>query len=334
MSEFIIPTVDIGPYLQYPTSKEAEVVMGKIYQACITSGFFQLVGHPIPSSLQEKVFEGAQALFALPMHEKETLVSKAGGLGNQGYEIIGAQALQKNTLPDLKEGFFVGEEFTPSVIASNPSIFAPNVWPTALPSTSITPASFKSTMLEYQSRCVDLTKVLLSLLARVLPYGPHIFETFSADPSLAVIRLLHYPPQDCTDPRQLGAGAHTDFGALTLLLQDGENAGLEVLDSDGEWQAVPPVKHALVVNVGDMLHRWTNGRFKSSVHRVINRSGRDRYSVPFFYDGNPDCRLVPFEVAAKTGDGNPLYQDYITVADHMKERYAATVLKKSEATAS
>lgn len=146
-------------------------------------------------------------------------------------------------------------------------------------------------------------------------YDTSVFTEFCTDP-LANVRLLHYPPHpEEADELQLGAGAHTDFGAITLLLQD-DNSGLQVLDKDNsEWVDVPPNKDAYVVNVGDMLDRWTGGRYKSNLHRVINRSKKDRYSVPFFFDGNLDCVLKPLDGSAG---------ESITVEKHMKARYAAT----------
>ena len=129
--------------------------------------------------------------------------------------------------------------------------------------------------------------------------------------------MLHYPPDKGNDKNQLGAGAHTDFGAITLLLQD-EVGGLQVWDYVGkEWRDVEPVKEAYVVNVGDMLQMWTSGVYKSSLHRVVNRSGQDRYSVPFFFDGNVDFVLRPLDGSKREGGD-------ITVEGHMKERFAST----------
>jgi isopenicillin N synthase-like dioxygenase len=141
------------------------------------------------------------------------------------------------------------------------------------------------------------------------------------------VRLLHYPPQrDLDDPNQLGAGAHTDFGAITLLLQD-TAGGLQVLDHSNpsskeiKWIDVPPHPEAYVVNIGDMLDTWTRGEYKSNVHRVINRSGGHRYSVPFFFDGNLDYVLRPLN--GKT-DGTAKRP---TVESFLKERFKRTYIK-------
>jgi isopenicillin N synthase-like dioxygenase len=169
----------------------------------------------------------------------------------------------------------------------------------------------------YYEKMFQLSLAVLEILARGLPYGDDVFEEFTANDAVASIRLLHYPPDGSSDERQFGAGAHTDFGAITLLLQDSIR-GLQVWDyQDNSWQDVKPNKDAYVVNVGDMLQMWTSGKYKSSLHRVVNRSGKDRYSVPFFFDGNVDCVLKPLD--GSLVEGNPL-----TVEGHMKERFAST----------
>lgn len=142
-----------------------------------------------------------------------------------------------------------------------------------------------------------------------------MFARFT-DPDLvaAPLRLLHYPPAQRTEQRQLGSSAHTDFGAITLLLQDG-NPGLEVLDqsTDG-WIPIESKRHSYVVNVGDMLEKWTGGMYKSSVHRVINKKPNDRYSIVFFFDGNLDCELTPL------GSGADYTGEVLTVERHMVEK--------------
>jgi isopenicillin N synthase-like dioxygenase len=170
--------------------------------------------------------------------------------------------------------------------------------------------------LQYHNTLSALASELMIMLGRGLPdIDTSVFRDFCKDP-VASVRLLHYPPHPTNgDPKLRGAGAHTDFGAITLLLQD-EASGLQVFNRHTkEWIDVPPNKDAYVVNVGDMLERWTSGDYSSTLHRVINASGTDRYSVPFFYDGNLDCELKPLNGSATSG---------ITVEQHMKSRYKAS----------
>jgi isopenicillin N synthase-like dioxygenase len=189
----------------------------------------------------------------------------------------------------------------------------PNRWP---PENLMPSSKFKEPLLKYRALLCNLSNTLMEVLAKGLPYGnPRIFDPFCKDP-LAVVRLLHYPPQaNLDDPKQVGAGAHTDFGAITLLLQD-DKGGLQVLNEHTKkWIEVKPNRDAYVVNVGDMLQMWTKGEYKSNIHRVINSSGTHRYSVPFFFDGNLDYVLKPLDGSAETG---------ITVEDFMKERFKRT----------
>lgn len=317
-SSFSIPTVDITPYLTSPNSTEALKVVDQVRAACLTTGFFQLTGHGIPRSLQAQVFKGAAALFDLPFEEKKKLdKSVSVGASNRGYELIGNQGLQEGTLPDLKEGFYIGKE----IPASDPRVLAkaflmgPNLWP---PSHLIPEPTFREPMSEYYSRMFDLSLTVLDILAAGLPYGKDVFTDFVSNDPVCSARLLHYPPDLSNAPNQLGAGAHTDFGAITLLLQD-ETPGLQVWDYEGEeWRDVVPNADAYVVNVGDMLQMWTGGRYKSSLHRVINRTGRDRYSVPFFFDGNIETVLSPLDGSAPLGGKAP------TVEEHMRERFQST----------
>jgi len=167
----------------------------------------------------------------------------------------------------------------------------------------------------YYKAIYSLSLVVLDMIARTLPYGPQVFDQFTSNHPAAPLRLLHYPRAQKTTVRQLGASAHTDFGAITLLLQDG-NPGLEVLDTNsGDWMPIEPNPDSYVVNVGDMLSKWTAGRYKSSVHRVLNKNPTDRYSVVFFFDGNLDCPLTPL-------DGSEAEGDVLTVEGHMVRRMA------------
>ncbi|GME64274.1 Isopenicillin N synthase [Neofusicoccum parvum] len=308
--EFHIPTVDISAYLADPLSAEAQHVVGAVRLACTTSGFFQLVGHGIQPAVRNAMFSGAKALFKLSFAEKKALKRA----GNRGYEVMGSQALQDGTLPDLKEGYYIGEDSIPfDAGRSYRPFMEPNIWPSEdqLPS-----SVFKNPMNEYYAHVSALNQTVMEIVADALPYGSGVFDGLKQQPVAASMRLLHYPPQRTNDEKQLGAGAHTDFGITTLLLTDG-HPGLEVLNqSTGQWVAVPPNEDAYVVNVGDMLQQITGGYFKSNVHRVLNLGDEDRYSVPYFFDGCLDARLARL-------DGKDLGK-VLTVEEHMTERFATT----------
>lgn len=171
-------------------------------------------------------------------------------------------------------------------------------------------------MNEYYNCVAALNSTVMDIVAAALPYGPNVFDKLKQEPVAASMRLLHYPPQLTTDEKQLGAGAHTDFGITTLLLTDG-HPGLEVLNqAAGKWFPVPPNKDAYVVNVGDMLEQTSGGYFKSNTHRVLNLGDEDRYSVPYFFDGCLDAKLARL-------DGKDEAK-VLTVEEHMTERFATT----------
>ena len=198
----------------------------------------------------------------------------------------------------------------------------PNVWPQSLDT-----AQLSQPVEVYYSSVYALSLRVLDMMAHALPYDvKDLFSRFT-DPDLvaAPLRLVHYPPARRTQQRQLGSSAHTDFGAITLLLSDGV-PGLEVQDQkSGSWMQVPPSKDAYVVNIGDMLQMWTGGRFKSSVHRVVNGEERDRYSVVFFFDGNLDCPLMPLDENDRVeGEAVP------TVEGHMLKRMANSYGKEKK----
>ncbi|KAI1453440.1 Clavaminate synthase-like protein [Annulohypoxylon moriforme] len=314
---FVIPTVDISPYLEDPSSEASAKVVEDVRQACATSGFFQITNHGLSKELQDSVFKAAETFFNLPLEEKEKL--RVPVLKNRGYEVIGSQALQADTKPDLKEGFFIGQHIPASDPRSqaHPYLIGPNVFPAGLPDEVL-----KTPTETYYDAIFALSCKVMEILARGLPYGNDVFVPFISGDPVCAIRLLHYPPQDSTDERQLGAGAHTDFGAITLLLQD-SSGGLEVQHpTTKHWIPVSPNPEAYVVNIGDMLSLWTKNAYKSTVHRVVNRSGKDRYSVPFFFDGNTDVELRPFDGSAPMAVG--VGGKVLTAEEHMLDRYGET----------
>lgn len=186
-----------------------------------------------------------------------------------------------------------------------------NVWPS---SGLLSHSEFRAPAEAYFKAVRSLAEDVMRMIARTLPYGDNVFDEFLSNNPVTPLRLLHYPPRRETETPQFGSSPHTDFGAITLLLQD-SNPGLQVLH-DGEWIPVPPERDAYVVNVGDMLSKWTGNAYKSSVHRVLNQNDRDRYSIVFFHDGNLDCKLAPLDGSA------PDTGKVLTVEEHMLHRMA------------
>ncbi|RDW63798.1 putative 2-oxoglutarate-dependent dioxygenase [Coleophoma cylindrospora] len=321
-----IPVVDITPFLENPQGTAAQQVVDNVRRACMSTGFFLMKGHGISPKLQNSVFQASAKFFALP-HEAKLSLDARKNVGFRGYDVMESQSYELETrsgpqdgsevMRDTKEGFFASTDVPldhPRVAAGR-FLVGPNVWPDA---DVLSHEDFRAPLEEYLGEMKRLSHVVLNLIAATLPYGPHVFDELEADDPMCLLRLLHYPPTPhSVDGMKLGAGAHTDFGAITLLLQD-EHPGLEVLDEKtGEWQGVPPQKDVYIVNMADIMSILTKGAYKSSVHRVWNKNTEDRYSVVFFFDGNLDLKLKPLDGTEQRQDNN---QEILTLEEHVRGR--------------
>ncbi|MCL6707686.1 isopenicillin N synthase family oxygenase [Pseudomonas sp. R2.Fl] len=311
-----LPVIDISG-LSSADPVERKAVAAALRSACIDKGFFYCAGHGIPQGLIDAVFEETRKFFAQPVEAKLEVEKSKRSKCNRGYEILGGQTLEAGAPPDRKEGYYIGLELPedhPSVVAG---LFncGPNVWPHGLP-------GFRPTMLAYQAAMQELGNRLMLAIALSLDLPEDYFDGYQIEP-LSTLRLLHYPPQRPDAPKnEKGAGAHTDWGAITLLLQD-EVGGLQVFDKNEEtWIHADPLPGTFVVNLGDAMARWTNDLYKSTLHRVVNASSRERYSVPFFYDGAPNFEVSCIPTCLKPGE-EPKYKP-TTVEGHIREMYART----------
>ncbi|KAL2816738.1 hypothetical protein BJX63DRAFT_135085 [Aspergillus granulosus] len=309
------PVIDFAPFYARDSPSKENLVK-ELRTACEEFGFFQLINHGIPSDIQELILQHSKELFDLPIEVKEKYSKDANAL-NRGYEHLRAQNFEKRTTGDLKEGFYLGKNLP----ADDPHVIArkfgqgPNTYPEELGS------EFQTVVEKYHAALTELAEGILRMLARTLNLDEEVFREFCEHP-VAVLRLLHYPPQaPDADAMERGIGAHTDFGAITILLQD-STGGLQVWNNlSSTWVDVTPIPGAYVVNLGNMMMRWTNDRYLSNLHRVINKSGKERFSVPFFFSGNPDytIRCLP-SCEGKQGAKYPP----ITVGKWMTGRYADT----------
>lgn len=285
----------------------------EIGQACRETGFFYVRGGAVPARARQDVFAAAHRFFAAAPAVKEA-VSIRRSPHNRGYVGFGAEALDPARGPDRKEAFNVGLELAaddPEVLAGLP-FRGVNLWPDV--------PGFRDALLDYYGAALDLGRSLHRAIAVELGLSAHHFDPL-LDRPLATLRLLHYPAAAGDGADRLGAGAHTDYGNITLLLTD-EAGGLEVKRRDGTWMPVPVLPDALVCNIGDCLMRWTNDLFTSTPHRVVNPTGRERYSVAFFLDANPDA-LVSCLPTCQGPDRPPRYPA-VTAADYLRQRLDAT----------
>ncbi|MEZ5666001.1 MAG: 2-oxoglutarate and iron-dependent oxygenase domain-containing protein [Alphaproteobacteria bacterium] len=288
-----IPLIDFGPFLD-GGAVERRAVAAAIGQACETVGFLYLVNHGVPQALIDAAFAENRRFFAQPMaermrtaatleHWRGYVPSKLEGEGGAVGGAIETFRLQLDLPPD-----------DPDVRAGKPLHMA-NRWPDHLP-------GFQAVVQRYFDAQLTLARHLRHAFAMALGLAEDFFEPFYGKP-LVQLSLLHYrPPRSLSeDDLEIGAGEHRDTGAFTLLMQD-ETGGLEVGHRAGEWVAAPPIRGAYVINIGDMMMHWTNGRFVSTPHRVVNRSARSRHSMPFFVNPDFDVTVAPLPALIRPGE--------------------------------
>ena len=273
-----LPIVDLSASA---SARGAADLAAEVDAACRESGFFYVVGHGVAPDLVGRVEGNACDFFARPETDKAKIAMRYGGRAWRGWFPLGGELTSGR--PDNKEGLYLGEELgadDPRVAAGWP-MHGPNQWPEAAP--GLRPAVDAFFEGAQAAAAAVMAGVSLSL---GLDVG-YFARSYLQRPTL-LFRIFRYPP---TPPSEWGVGEHTDYGLLTLLAQD-EIGGLQV-KSQGAWIDVAPVPGALVCNIGDMLERLTGGRFVSTPHRVVNRSGRVRLSFPFFYDPDFEAIMTP-----------------------------------------
>jgi isopenicillin N synthase-like dioxygenase len=307
-----LPVIDVSG-LRSASASARKAVAANIRAACLDKGFFYIAGHGISPSLIEETLRASRAFFALPAEEKIKLDLRTSN-ASRGYEPLQFQTLEPGAPPDLKEGFYIGTEAgsdDPRVLAGEYKL-GPNQWPAGVP-------AFRPVMERYFTELGQLGETLMRGIALSIELDEEYFTLFCEN-ALKRLRLLHYPPQPANAASgQKGVGAHTDFGGLTILLQD-PSGGLQVYDQTmSSWIHADPIEGTYVVNLGDLMARWTNDLYRSTLHRVVNTSGRDRYSVPFFFHGNPNY-VVSCLPNCCTPEQKPKYAT-ATVQQHFEERY-------------
>lgn len=307
MSAATIPVIDFEGYCRGdPTSRPATAVA--LRAALESFGFLYLRNHGVPEPALEALFIQSRAFFALSQELKEAVKPQMKG-STRGYGGVASQALDVERPGDLKEIFQAGPE------RAGPR---PNVWPERL-------TGFRQAVLTFHAAAMETCNQLMHAIAGSLGLPEAYFESFY-DRSDSTARLLHYPSlQGSALPGQIRAGAHTDFGGLSLLFQDDEG-GLEIHGPNGVWLAAPALAGTAIVNTGDLLSRWTNGQFRSSPHRVVNplgpASARDRHSAVLFHTPNPDA-VIECLAPCQSPERPPMYPP-ITAGEHMLARIKAS----------
>lgn len=280
-----VPVVDMA--LAFSGSEDGmRRVAQEIGAACSLAGFFYVKNHGISTEDVEAIFRTAKEFHDLPLEDKlEVSVTKNNHF--QGYLDYMSKGNDCSISENLQEVFQIRRplaESDPDLHSGKP-LHGKIPWPTAMP-------NLQSQMMAYYDRMDELGQKLLVLFAMSLDLPRHTFQRFFQK-DMNMLRLLHFPPQAPeSSSLHLGQRAHTDSNAFTILAQD-MNGGLEVRNRDGEWIAVPPISNTFVINVGEVLKVWTDAIFPSAAHRVINRSGNARYSIPYFFYPTFDEVIYP-----------------------------------------
>lgn len=294
-----IPIIDISPLIVKADDPKVEEdpqvseVVRQLDQACREAGFFYVKGHGMPDSLIEEVKDITRKFFHLPYEEKLKIkMTKATAF--RGYQVVGENITKG--VPDMHEAIDCYKEVTKDMYgALGKAMEGCNQWPE-------NPPNFKTTMEKYISLCTELARKIMRGIALALGGSPDEFEGARAGNPFWVMRLIGYPGVSAENSAEkvtndIGCGAHTDYGLLTLLNQDDEINALQVRNCAGEWISAPPVPGSFVCNIGDMLKIYSNGLYESTLHQVVNSSPKYRVSVVYFYEPNFDTAVVPLDTS-------------------------------------
>lgn len=304
-----IPVIDFEPYMRGSEAGKRQVAAA-IRDAAERIGFFYVAHPPVSAELRCSAFEQSAAFFALPLSQKNKVaINKA----HRGYLPVASSTYSATVRPNVNESFLIGVDLPaddPDVLAGTP-MHGSNQWLPELP-------EHRRVMQAYFEAMNRFGRDLLRAAALALDLPEAFFDAAYKKP-MTFVRCAHYPSQTVDRPdNEFGSATHSDHGCLTLLAQD-DVGGLQVQRRDGGWIDAQPLPGTYVVNIGDMLMRWTNDRWVSTPHRVINVSGRSRLSIPFFYNPSFDTRVECIPSCLRPGD-RPRYEP-ITWGEHFTARF-------------
>jgi len=325
MSDF--PVFDLSAFESADPEKKRQ--MGReVDRICRASGFLAVVNHGITDETISSVWEAARAFFDLPYPVKDQSRAPYPGYP-YGYLGPGSEALAKSkgvdSPPDLKESFNGGPLAAPAGLDDEEALnfcYAPTIWPED-------PQAFRPTWGNYYGAVTDLAARIMKVFAVALDLDEDYFQSFIGNP-ISALRALNYPALDAPPLEgQLRAGAHTDYGSLTILLPQPGSRGLEILTPENTWREVPPVDGAFVINIGDLMARWTNDRWVSTLHRVVNISpeqgGLDRrQSLAFFHQ--PDWFASIETLPSCLADGASATYEPVLSGPYLMGKFKKTVV--------
>ena len=308
----LIPIVDLGGNVD-PDAKCARESAKQLYEALSSIGFAYISEHKVPPAMRSAAFNVSRAFHTSSVAQKQSLAINAFHRGYMGLatSTIVTSSVARVTRPNMSESLMLMHELPAddaALLAGRP-LQGPNQWPGWVP-------DFRPRVEQFIKEVDALGRYIIQLIAMSLDLPAHALDHYFAHPT-TFLRMLHYPPQPPLENDQMGSAPHTDYGVITLLAQD-NSGGLQVRPRGGDWIDAPPMENTFVLNVGDMLSRWTNNRFVSTPHRVINRSGGDRYSLPYFLDPGMDA-LITCLPTCTDAEHPPQYQP-VLFGDYLMER--------------
>lgn len=315
----LVPVIDISGW-ESGDATVRDAIAGTIDDACRTIGFMQITGHGLPDSTIAALTNAIDGVFALDAEVKAQYQAPRPSI-NRGYAPPKSERLSYSlgvdSPADMFEAFNVGVTHD-APAGVNPDMYPDNIWPdpSGVP-------NFQADVQCWLDAVGGLARRMTSIFAHALGERPDFFESLT-DRSIDVLRMVNYaiPEGTALEQGQLGMGAHTDYGIVTILWAD-PVPGLEVLGPDGAWKSVTPQPGALLINLGDLLARWTNDQYRSTMHRVVppmDGDGRSirRRSAAFFHDGNADAVVSTLRTCRDADGGSP-YED-VTVAEHLAQK--------------
>lgn len=299
-----VPIIDLTPFREGSPADQRAVAQA-VGRACEDIGFFTITGHGIAPEVVSAMYTSARQFFDLPLAEKLPLKLLPNGVGYsplQGESL--AASLGQAAPADLKESLNLGPDFDQ------------NLWPAQ-------PATFKPAAIAYFNALAHLAGTLMRVFAQALELPENFFDD-KINHHRSFLRLINYPNQEHDPlPGQLRAGAHTDYGTLTILRSENAPGGLQVRNRAGEWLDVQTTPDSFVINLGDLMMYWTNDRWISTLHRVVNPPrdvalGSRRQSLAFFHNPNPNALITCLESCQ--GPGHPAKYPPVTAGEHLAQK--------------
>jgi len=321
-----VPVIDLAAFEQGDHAIRAEISQ-RTDEACQLTGFIAITHHGVDQHVIDNMWNTMQEFFDLPTSVKQKFNVPFPGypygyMGNEAETLAASRG--STTPPDLKETFNGGPISIPSHISDPEALafcYASTPWPSQ-------PETFVQAWTSYYNAMENLASRIMRLFAEALSLDTHYFDEYISSP-ISALRALNYPPQQfAPQPGQLRAGAHSDYGSLTILLPQHDSRGLEIQSLDGSWQEVAPVPGAFIINLGDLMERWTNNRWRSTMHRVANPElAHDplsrRQSIAYFHQPNWDASISTIPTCIDSSA--PAHYEPVLSGPYLMSKFRSTI---------